>query len=91
MGLVQHETIYFEGRVQGVGFRYATLQLAKEFEVTGYVKNMSDGRVILELEGSPAEISAMVQAIEERMYGYVRKIERSSLRREAIFSGFDIR
>ena len=37
MADVHHETVYFTGHVQGVGFRYTTLQVAKEFDVTGRV------------------------------------------------------
>src|SRR5215813_12067767 len=40
---------FFTGRVQGVGFRYQTLQLAKGFEVSGWVMNLPDGRVQLEV------------------------------------------
>ena len=48
MADVYHETVYFSGRVQGVGFRFTTLQVAKEFEVAGFVSNLPDGRVRLE-------------------------------------------
>lgn len=91
MGEVQHATIHFSGRVQGVGFRYATLQLAKEFEVTGFVQNLVDGRVLLEVEGAKAEIDALVEAIEERMHGHIRKVERALESRPASFQGFTIR
>lgn len=37
----------FQGRVQGVGFRYRTSKLAKQHPITGFVKNMSDGTVEL--------------------------------------------
>lgn len=43
-------TIY--GRVQGVSFRYATLEKASELDVSGWVKNMPDGSVYLEAEAS---------------------------------------
>jgi hypothetical protein len=36
--------IFYEGRVQGVGFRYATKSLARGFEITGVVRNLEDGR-----------------------------------------------
>lgn len=90
MSDVHHETVYFTGRVQGVGFRYSTLQVAKEFEVAGWVKNLSDGRVQLEVEGGPDEVKAFVTAVEERMHGYIRKMERSSEKRARQFSGFTI-
>jgi acylphosphatase len=88
---VHHETVYFTGHVQGVGFRYSTLQIAKEYEVSGYVKNLSDGRVQVEVEGKAAEVAAFVSAVEERMHGYVRKTERTPNRREPEYTGFAIR
>ncbi len=90
MADVHHEAVYFSGRVQGVGFRYATLQVAKEYEVAGYVRNLTDGRVQLEVEGRAAEVTAFVAAVEERMHGYVRKIERTAGSRPAQFSGFTL-
>jgi acylphosphatase len=88
---VHHETVFFTGHVQGVGFRYSVLQVAKEFEVTGFVSNLADGRVQLEAEGQPADVSAFVDAVQEKMHGYIRKMERSNRKRPAQFSGFVIR
>ena len=51
MTQVQHESVYFTGHVQGVGFRYAAMQVAREFEVSGFVRNLTDGRVLVEIEG----------------------------------------
>ncbi|MBI5768261.1 MAG: acylphosphatase [Verrucomicrobia bacterium] len=91
MAEVHHETVFFTGRVQGVGFRYTTLQVAKEFEVAGYVRNLPDGRVQLEAEGGAAEVGDFVAAVGERMHGYIRKTERSPGRRAPQFSGFSIK
>ena len=91
MGDVHHETVFFSGRVQGVGFRYTTQQVAKEFEVTGFVTNLGDGRVQLEAEGESKEIESFVKAIGERMHSYIRKIERKTSRRPAQFKGFFIK
>lgn len=91
MADVHHEKVLFTGHVQGVGFRYAVLQVAKEFEVAGHVRNLTDGRVELEAEGEEAEIAAFVEAIQERMHGHVRKVERFSARRAAQLAGFVIR
>ena len=90
MADVHHETVYFSGHVQGVGFRYTARQIAKEFEVAGFVRNLADGRVQVEAEGTPAEVNAFIAQIEERMHGYVRKIERSGQKRTPQFSGFSI-
>lgn len=91
MSEIHHETVFFTGRVQGVGFRYTALQVAKEFEVSGWVKNLADGRVQLEAEGEPQTVKAFVVALEERMHGYIRKTERKSTKRPPQFVGFDIR
>lgn len=87
---VHHVTAFFTGRVQGVGFRYQTLQVAKEFEVSGFVKNLPDGRVQLEAEGQPAEVRDFIAAVQERMAGYIRKTEQSEGKRNAKFQGFAI-
>ena len=52
MSDVHYEEVFFSGRVQGVGFRYTTMQVAKEFEVAGQVRNLTDGRVQLEVDGA---------------------------------------
>ncbi len=91
MSELHHETVFFTGRVQGVGFRYTTLQVAREFEVAGFVCNLPDGRVHLEAEGRPGEVAAFIAAVEERMHGHIRKTERSARMRPAQFSGFTIK
>ena len=91
MSEVHHEIVHFTGRVQGVGFRFQTLQVAREFEVAGYVQNLPDGRVRLEVEGARAEIDAFLAALGERMEGFIRNTERSAARRSPQFSGFIIR
>lgn len=91
MADVHYEAVYFSGRVQGVGFRYAALQVAKEFEVAGQVRNVTDGRVLLEVEGRATELGAYVAAVEERMHSHIRKIERTAGVRAAQFTGFTIR
>ena len=91
MGDVHYETVYFAGRVQGVGFRYQTLQVAKGFDVAGFVRNLPDGRVLLEVEGEADEARAFVAAVEEQLDGFIRKRERTSGRRVPQFRGFAIR
>lgn len=70
------ETIYFSGHVQGVGFRYNTVQVARGFAVAGWVKNLADGRVQLEVEGEPKEVDAFVAEVQQRMQGFIRNTQR---------------
>ena len=88
MADVHHVTVFFTGHVQGVGFRYTALQVAREFEVAGVVKNLPDGRVQLEVEGRQPEIDAFLAAVAERMHGLVRKTERTGAMRPPQFAGF---
>ena len=91
MSAIYHENVFFTGHVQGVGFRYTALQVAKGYEVAGYVTNLFDGRVQLEAEGRESEVKAFIAAIEEDMHGHIRKTERAASRRPAQFNGFTIR
>jgi acylphosphatase len=77
--------------VQGVGFRYQTLQVAKEFDVSGWVQNLADGRVQLEVEGRAQEVKDFIQAVHERMEGNIRKIEQLNDIRAPQFAGFAMR
>ncbi len=91
MSDVHHELVYFSGHVQGVGSRYATMQVAKEFDVSGFVRNLADGRVQLEIEGTVDEIEDFVSVLSERMHGYIRKMDRVAGRRAPVFRGFTIK
>jgi acylphosphatase len=85
-----HITAYFSGRVQGVGFRYQTLQVAKGFEVTGYVKNLADGRVQLEAGGEQREVEDFVAEVEEQLAAYIRHTEKGAGMRKQKFFSFTI-
>jgi len=59
--------------------------------VTGFVKNLSDGRVELVMEGPESEIQSCLESIKERMIGYVRDVEESDLPATGEFPNFSIR
>ncbi len=52
--------IDISGRVQGVGFRYATLVKARSLNLTGWVRNRSDGSVSLEAQGPEQSVSQLL-------------------------------
>ncbi len=52
--------IYIKGRVQGVGFRYHTLEIAKEFNINGFVRNITDGSVYIQAAGTKDEVESFI-------------------------------
>lgn len=69
--------IVFSGNVQGVGFRYTTHRIARRYDVTGFVRNCSDGTVEMLLQGPPQDVDACLRDIQDSFAGYIRdtKIE----------------
>ena len=61
--MIVERQIFFRGRVQGVGFRYTVKRLATGYEVTGWVQNLPDGRVELQVKGDSTEVDSFLEAI----------------------------
>jgi acylphosphatase len=61
---MQAERFFVSGRVQGVGFRYAARHRARELGLTGYVRNLPDGRVEALVQGDQAKIDAFAQWLQ---------------------------
>ena len=59
------QKVIFIGRVQGVGFRYTTKQLALGFDIVGWVKNLPDGSVELQVMGEQEEVKEFITEIVE--------------------------
>jgi acylphosphatase len=57
--------VIFQGRVQGVGFRYTVKDLARGFDVCGSVKNLPDGSVELQVMGEADEVTYFLHEITE--------------------------
>jgi len=85
------KTIHFFGNVQGVGFRYTTRSTATGFEVSGYVRNLSNGSVELVAEGNNAEIERFLEMLRNRMSGHIDREEERESPATGEFSGFGVR
>ena len=77
--------------VQGVGFRYTARSLSRGYDVTGYVKSVTDGSVELVAEGEEAEVKAFLASVDSRMGDMVRAREVTWLDPSGEFHGFSIR
>lgn len=70
---------YFDGRVQGVGFRYKAMYLARSLDLTGWVKNLYDGRVEMEIQGEEETIDCFLSRLQEDHYISITDIEEEEI------------
>ncbi len=83
---------YVSGLVQGVGFRYATVRIARRLGLVGFVRNLPDGRVEVLAEGTPES----VQELENWLHhgppmARVDHLERHDVSPTGAFHDFEIR
>ena len=88
---MERRIYHFNGRVQGVGFRYTAQNIAMRYNVLGYVRNMLDGRVELVMEGDDDQMEQVVDSLRQRMNGYIRKVETQAAPATGEFETFGIR
>lgn len=86
----QRYVVYYTGEVQGVGFRYTVCRLAENFEVTGFVRNLPDGRVQLIAEGPTEELDRFLAAVFSQMAQYIRKQNLDKQEPTGQFSSFGL-
>ena len=71
--------IYFYGSVQGVGFRYYAVQKANQLGLTGWVRNLSDGSVEMEVEGQEPLIDQLIIFLQNRTYIWIENIKAKTI------------
>lgn len=83
--------VFYSGHVQGIGFRYTVKSVAAGFELTGTVRNLSDGRVELVAEGVKRELEDFLRAIRDAgLSGFIRNEEATWSEALGEFHGFEI-
>jgi acylphosphatase len=65
--------VVFTGHVQGVGFRYTALSISRQYPVSGYVRNESDGTVEMIVQGAPADIDNFIQDVRQEFEDKIRE------------------
>lgn len=71
--------IFFYGHVQGVGFRYYAVQKANQLGLTGWVKNLYDGSVEMEVEGQEELIDQLIIFLQNRTYIWIERIDAKTI------------
>ena len=87
----ERREVRYRGLVQGVGFRYTTRRIAARFDVTGYVRNLPDGEVLVVAEGHPEEVKRFLSAVTAEMGPCIEGIRESVLPPTGEFRYFEIR
>ena len=88
---LQRYVVYYSGRVQGVGFRYAVCRLSAKFDVKGFVRNLPDGCVQLIAEGKTGQLDRFLESIQAEMTGYIRAKQLDQQEPTGEFSDFGLR
>jgi acylphosphatase len=84
--------VFYEGHVQGVGFRFIVRHIAKGFDVTGWVRNLPDGRVELQVTGDEAEVRAFLDGVaQSELHSLIRERTENMLNEPVVARGFEIR
>jgi acylphosphatase len=82
--------VYYSGKVQGVGFRATAADIAKDYPVTGWVKNLPDGRVQLLVEGPEDKVEEFLKAIRTRWKDNIDKAKTEDQTVSGKFKSFDV-
>ncbi len=88
---LQQRVLHFSGNVQGVGFRFIATRTARRYDVTGYVRNMPDGRVECVVEGQKDEIDAFEQELTGAMSSFISEVSRNDAPYSGGFDDFSVR
>ncbi|QDV73327.1 acylphosphatase [Botrimarina mediterranea] len=88
---MQRRTVLFSGEVQGVGFRATTCRLVAGRAVTGYVRNLPDGRVELVAEGGPDLLDALVRDLKDYFGDMIHQAASTTEPATGEYVGFGIR
>jgi len=83
--------VYYSGSVHGVGFRYTAERTALSLNITGWVKNLEDGRVEVVCEGEGAALNKFLDRIKDLFGGYIRDARIEPQNATGEFEGFDIK
>ena len=89
--MTKRAQVFYSGRVQGIGFRYSSRDVACGYEISGFIRNLPDGRVELVAEGEEAEVQAFLEGIQaSHLGGHIRNADVNWFAATHEYRGFKI-
>jgi acylphosphatase len=83
--------VFYEGGVQGVGFRFTCKNIARGYEVVGWIRNLPDGRVELQCSGASDEVEDFLEAIaESELKSHIKSVTAAPIPPPTGLRGFEI-
>ena len=77
--------------MQGVGFRFRTVRVAANYDVSGYVRNAMDGRVEVVVEGNDSQIELFLADLADTMNSYIRETNEQTEPFTGSFNDFGVK
>jgi acylphosphatase len=88
---IERRTVNFTGTVQGVGFRYTAMRIARRYDVTGYVSNLPDGSVECVVEGEASHVIGFLGDLRSAMGEYIQDETQETSAATGEFGTFGVR
>lgn len=82
--------VIFKGHVQGVGFRYTSHNIARRYDITGFVRNLPDQSVEMLAQGPTQDVNNCIASIQDYFSGHIRETEITTVRHNATYTDFGI-
>lgn len=82
--------VYYTGRVQGVGFRFTAIDVARDLGVVGWVKNLRNGQVEIVAEAEESVLKEFLDRLAQHFSRYIQDAEVEWLAASGEFKDFDI-
>lgn len=79
MKYIIRKHIVFYGRVQGVGFRYYSVYKARALGLTGWVRNLYDGSVEMEVQGEELLIDELIMFLGKQRFVLIENMDIKTL------------
>ena len=83
--------IVYSGTVQGVGFRFTVKHIARGLDISGWVMNLENGDVEVEIEGDHKDLEEFDKRIRDQLSGYIRNVKLNEMPYNGDYHSFEIK